>query len=562
MANPFLTAALNYAEKHKFSVIPLKPGQKTPLIQWEPFQSRIATRTEITSWWSNNPKANIGIITGKISNLFVVDLDKYAEGYDEEMTSEYIPDSTVTPSVNTPRGGQHLYFLNPEGSITIKARILPGIDYRGTGGYVVAPPSVNGTGRPYSWVEGMDLGTPLSSLPDAFLGVLGFPNLSLNDAYLNSIRDTNNTLNRGPQNHDRPQLTTPTTTDHRMFEYGTRDDDLYHTANCLTKGRMKKAEQAQILERLILSWGENPDPKWIQAKIESAFKRVENKERSISAEVREWVLTTTGHFLTTDGHKELDLTTRDHKKVANMAFLRLEKEGIIEKHGDKRGCYRVKEDQADEIDIWNANVRPLPIKYPLGIEQFVNTYAKNVIVVAGAPDSGKTAFLLNFAHMNMDKCKVIYFSSEMGAEELRTRLLKFGMDMDSWRKVTWKERASNFADVIDPCAVNIIDFLEIHDEFYKIGGIIKTIFDRLTSGIAVIGLQKPKGRDEGLGGERGLEKPRLYLSIDSGRLKIVKAKNWISDQVNPNGHFIEWKLGGGCNFKPTGPWKKDAKDSF
>jgi len=343
-----------------------------------------------------------------------------------------------------------------------------------------------------------------------------------------------------------------------MFDLGRRDEDLFHTANCLTKGGMPPEEQLQILERLILSWGENPDPKWIRTKIDSALKRSEHKDRSIAAEVREWVLTTSGHFLTTDGHKELNLTTRDHKKVANMAFLRLEKEGIIEKYGEKRGCYRLKDTQVDEIDIWSASVKPLPVRYPLGIEQFVNTFSKNIIVVAGSPDAGKTAFLLNFAFLNMYKHKVHYFSSEMGAEELRQRLLKFGVDINEWKRVTWKERASNFADVIEPEAVNIIDFLEIHDEFYKVGGIIKTIFDRLTTGIAVIGLQKPSGRDEGLGGQRGLEKPRLYLSMEPGRLKIVKAKNWINDQINPNGHFIEWKLGGGCNFKATGPWKKDA----
>jgi hypothetical protein len=325
---------------------------------------------------------------------------------------------------------------------------------------------------------------------------------------------------------------------------------------------MPYEEQAQILERLILSWGENPDPKWVRSKIDSAFKRAERRERNIAAEVREWVLTTSGHFLTTDNHKELQLTTRDHKKVANMALLRLEKEGIIEKYGDKRGCYRVKETESNEIDIWSATVNPLPVKYPLEIEQFVHTYAKNIIVVAGSPDSGKTAFLLNFAFLNMHKNKVVYFSSEMGAQELRQRLMKFGMDMEIWKNVTWRERASNFADVIEPNAVNIIDFLEIHDEFYKVGGIIKTIFDRLDKGIAVIGLQKPAGRDEGLGGQRGLEKPRLYLSMEAGKLKIVKAKNWINDQINPNGHFIEWRLGGGCNFKATADWKREVKDSF
>lgn len=541
MKNELLAAALNYAEKHKFSVIPLKPGEKVPYFSWEPFQSRIASRAEITSWWSNTPQANVGIVTGKVSNLFVVDLDKYAEGYDEEKTSEYIPDSIITPAVNTPRGGQHLYFVNPEGDITIKARILPGIDYRGQGGYVVAPPSVNGTGKPYAWIDGMGLEIPLSHLPDALSNLISFKGGII----------------RGGNSPSR-QMSSLSSNVVNYFESGRRDEDLFSTANALTKGGMPQDMIEQVLERLIVSWGEENDPKWVRAKVESAFKRAERRERNLTAEVKEWILSSSGVFLSSDVVKCLHLSSRDEKKHLSTVLRRLVTEGLIEKHGERNGCFRIPEDRADEIDIWSASVKPLPVRYPLGIEQFVNTFSKNIIVVAGSPDAGKTAFLLNFAFLNMYKHKVHYFSSEMGAEELRQRLLKFGVDINEWKRVTWKERASNFADVIEPEAVNIIDFLEIHDEFYKVGGIIKTIFDRLTTGIAVIGLQKPSGRDEGLGGQRGLEKPRLYLSMEPGRLKIVKAKNWINDQINPNGHFIEWKLGGGCNFKATGPWKKDA----
>ncbi len=89
----------------------------------------------------------------------------------------------------------------------------------------------------------------------------------------------------------------------------------------------------------------------------------------------------------------------------------------------------------------------------------------------------------------MDNHEVHYFSSEMGALELKDRFSKFDRPLNSW-KVKFKERASNFADVIKPDAINIIDFLEVHDEFYKIGGLIKDIYDKLTTGIAVIAIRK------------------------------------------------------------------------
>ena len=58
-----------------------------------------------------------------------------------------------------------------------------------------------------------------------------------------------------------------------MFEFGRSDEDLFHTANCLVKGRMPDGEIRQVLENLIRSWSEDPDPKWIDAKAESTLKR-------------------------------------------------------------------------------------------------------------------------------------------------------------------------------------------------------------------------------------------------------------------------------------------------
>jgi hypothetical protein len=105
--------------------------------------------------------------------------------------------------------------------------------------------------------------------------------------------------------------------------------------------------------------------------------------------------------------------------------------------------------------------------------------------------------------------------------------------------------------------LNIIDFLEIHDEFYKVGALIKDIFDKLSTGLAVIAIQKNRGRDEGLGGQRSLEKPRLYMAMEPGKLKIVKAKNWLNSTMNPNGMCMEFKLAKGCYFKGTGTWKRE-----
>ena len=156
--------------------------------------------------------------------------------------------------------------------------------------------------------------------------------------------------------------------------------------------------------------------------------------------------------------------------------------------------------------------------------------------------------------LNMSSHRIHYFSSEMGSIELRDRLSKFDLPLTAW-KFDPRERSSNFADVIAADEINIIDFLEIHDEFYRVGAMIKEIFDKLKSGIAIIALQKNPNTDYGLGGLRSLEKARLYLAMEPGRIKIVKAKNW-AGQENPNGLMLDFKLVQGCKFIIDGGWHK------
>ena len=457
---------------------------------------------------------------------------------------QYIPDNIVCPVVNTPKGGQHLYFRYPHEEITIGSRFIPGCDFRGEGGYVVAPPSINGNGKPYSW---SNVGASLTQPPRAAIDII-----------------IESTLYKGKQNdHNahRQQTTTTTTNNHKMFEFGSRDNDLFHTANCLVKGGMPDSEIAQILETVIFSWGESPDTKWIESKINSALNRAERKQKNWSEETREFVETTDGYFSTTDCHKQLQATTSDHKKSINMALSRLVASGVLEKHGERNGCYRkVNQVEDNIIDLTTADNKSLVIKFPLGIHDLVKIMPKNIIVIAGESNAGKTAFLLNTAAKNMIDHEVVYFSSEMGGAELKERLLNFNekVPFTMWSHCTFIERSNDFDVAIRPNAINIIDFMEIHDEFYKVGGFIKKIFDKLDQGIAIIVIQKNKGREDGLGGQRSIEKARLYLSMSPGVVKIVKAKNWVSGLINPNGMVKQYKLAKGMIFSDQSNWMHDG----
>jgi hypothetical protein len=180
-------------------------------------------------------------------------------------------------------------------------------------------------------------------------------------------------------------------------------------------------------------------------------------------------------------------------------------------------------------------------------------------VVAGTPNAGKTAFLLNFVRYNMGSHTINYFISEMGGSEFNIRISNFKyMQKKDWN-FNPRVRSSDFHDVIRPDEINIIDFLEVHEDFWKVGLFIKQIYDKLNKGIAIIAIQKNKGTDQGLGGMRGMEKARLYLAMEETKIKIVKAKNWTS-QINTNGLIKRFHLEGGWEFTENTEWIKDDED--
>ena len=99
--------------------------------------------------------------------------------------------------------------------------------------------------------------------------------------------------------------------------------------------------------------------------------------------------------------------------------------------------------------------------------------------------------------------------------------------------------------MVVPDAFNIIEFLEIHSEFYNVGELIKKIRDRLTTGFAAIALQKDSDKKLGRGDTFSLEKARLYVTLDNRKtyneLTIISGKNWASER-NPRDIKFHFKL--------------------
>jgi len=391
------------------------------------------------------------------------------------------------PVVNTPRGGQHYYFKCTDDKLSNNSRTVIGCDLRANGGYVVAPPSINGTGKAYAWQEGLSIyQVALPALPQAYLSVI--KKNALYNNKINSLIEHDDTFAKT----DCRQVSTLSSNVVNYFSQGQRDETLFHIANALVKGKCNKAILHNSLELIAKNCTPQFSEKELSAKINSALKRASSRNDNLTQDVRDYILSSSGVIVSSDVVNCLHLSSRDEKKNLSTILRRFCDEGLLERYGNRNGQFRIVNDEAEEIDFLNADDNDIKIDLPFDLDTFVNIYPKNIIVVAGSPDAGKTAFLLNVAEMNMDNHEIYYFSSEMAEQELKLRLSKFERPLTDFKRINWVERSSDFSDVIKPDAINIIDFLELHEDFWIVGKLIKQIFDKLHKGIAIIALQKDR----------------------------------------------------------------------
>lgn len=159
-----LEAAIKYAS-FGWRVVPVESEGKKPwLTEW---QKRASTDVQvIRGWWEQRPGSNVGLATGEASGFFVLDVDPAKGGFEslERLEARY-GDLPSTPLVLTGGGGRHYYLRWPgfevrnTTDLVVEGVSYRGLDIRGTGGQVVAPPSVNAKGVEYDW----DM---LTSLPE------------------------------------------------------------------------------------------------------------------------------------------------------------------------------------------------------------------------------------------------------------------------------------------------------------------------------------------------------------------------------------------------------------
>ncbi|MBD0328583.1 MAG: bifunctional DNA primase/polymerase [Thermoleophilia bacterium] len=131
----------------------------------------------IRDWWSRSPDANVAIATGRYGDRWLVGIDLDGDEGFHSLASlatvagigrEEVRRALATRRVRTPRGGAHLYYWSGAEIRNSQRKIAPGIDVRGVGGYLVAPPSRLPDGE-YLWSGTKEIAELPKWLLDALL---------------------------------------------------------------------------------------------------------------------------------------------------------------------------------------------------------------------------------------------------------------------------------------------------------------------------------------------------------------------------------------------------------
>lgn len=163
-------AAVSYRQMG-LSVIPVG-RDKVPLVEWAEYQRELPHPDEVAVWWDQWPGANIGVVTGSVSRLVVLDADG-PKGL-ASLKALGTPGTTWLSRTGRPEGGWQQFFQHPGVRVPNRAGLRPGLDVRGDGGYVIVPPSVHASGRRYEWLTAPGE-LPLEPFPEPILGLLLTP---------------------------------------------------------------------------------------------------------------------------------------------------------------------------------------------------------------------------------------------------------------------------------------------------------------------------------------------------------------------------------------------------
>jgi hypothetical protein len=239
------TAALQLAERG-LAVFPCQPRGKAPACD-AGLHAATTDPERINRWWRASPDLNIGIATGAASRVFALDVDgEDGEASLRKLEGEH---SALPSTVEVITGkGRHCYFRSGEHRIDNSAGQLgTGLDIRGDGGYVIAPPSIHPSGRSYAW--SVDGASDFAAAPDWLIAKIGAPK---NGKAGKPLEHWHSVLTEPIHNGERN--TTLASIAGKLIHSGLRDVVLiYDLLMCVNIARCEQQLPAEEVETIVIS---------------------------------------------------------------------------------------------------------------------------------------------------------------------------------------------------------------------------------------------------------------------------------------------------------------------
>ena len=533
-----------------FTVIPSGGGRdgKEPLVKWAKYEKESPSDAELESWEDQFHPQLWGIITNE--NVAVID----ADGTD---TRHELEAELGNPHVITPRKGAHWYINTTGHPFPTKAGVLPGIDVRGKGGFVnICGSSALGEYEIVT-LPSSDTLIPWGTIPERILSALnsrkplietgepiceGNRNQKLasvagslrnqglgRTAIEESLLAINNAECQPPLSENEVRKIATSISQYPINKSGNTYINNYMSDNSFKTGQ----PEDNLGTSFPAKWGEYAG-KFDQAMCESPGP----KDKRVISE--------------TIGLKVTDPTFRKilQRRIADNRV-----------RPYRRSAYLIEWINRDYRETNLEKVSPqtyLALKFPLYMEERVRLAPGNVAVVAGYTSSGKTSFLLEFAELNAftQSLPIYYWYNEMSEAKLSIRCEDFPLLIDAKRTGEFhpvRQGNFEFADVIKPNGINVIDYLDRNENLFLIGEDVEQLQAKLDRGIVIFALQKRHNQSIGYGGIMSIKRADLYVSLDRrhegtnalyGIAEIVKSKEWADDNHNPVNEVRHYHTGG------------------
>ena len=236
--NSILKQANEYIDQG-WSILPVKPSEKRPyMTNWLQYQHVKATKDMAENWFTSLTGAGVGMVTGRISGVVVLDIESYCRIPIEELLRRY-PTQMVS---RTGSGGYHLFYIYPNDvpKIANRVGIFEGADIRADGGFIVLPPTRHPNGKQYEWVK---TGFP-GMFPKALLDIQSQPKAQGDGWITEALRGVSE---------------------------GGRNDACARLAGYF----FHKGLNADIVEALLSEWNERNDPPLPMREVRTTIKSIE-----------------------------------------------------------------------------------------------------------------------------------------------------------------------------------------------------------------------------------------------------------------------------------------------